>query len=321
MKKLTKFLAVLLCLTMLFAFTACNKEETKTTTAAEVTTQVTETTAAATTTAAETTTVTEEPVDKTVIRLSTTTSVNDSGLLPYLQPYFEKATGYKLEVTSAGTGAAIEKARTGDADCLLVHSKSQEEAYINEGYDEVRVPFMYNYFVIVGPESDPAKVSSADSASAAFKAIADSKSTFISRGDASGTHTKELAIWVAAGLLESAAKGADGNYPVIKADWYQSIGQGMGATLNMAQEKQCYTLSDKATFLAHEDTLKILLERSDEMMNTYSMIAVSPKRFADTNYEGAQKFIEWMQSDEAKQLIAAYGVDQYGEALFYNLEK
>ena len=243
-----------------------------------------------------------------VIRLSTTTSVNDSGLLPYLQPYFEAETGYKLEITSAGTGAAIEKARTGDADCLLVHSKSQEETYIGEGFNEVRVPFMYNYFVIVGPADDPAGVASCDSASAAFAAIAAAKSTFISRGDESGTHTKELSIWKAAG------------YENITDDWYQSIGQGMGATLNVAEEQQAYTLSDKATFLAHEDTLKILLERSDEMKNTYSMIAVTADRYADTNYDGAQAFIEWMTSADAGELIAVYGVEEYGEALFYLLE-
>ncbi|MDO4581415.1 MAG: substrate-binding domain-containing protein [Bacillota bacterium] len=267
----------------------------------------------------------EEPVEEVaapenpVIRLSTTTSVNDSGLLPYLQPYFEAATGYTLEITSAGTGAAIEKARTGDADCLLVHSKSQEEAFIGEGFNEERVSFMYNYFVVVGPEADPAGVSATASAADAFAAIAASGSPFISRGDASGTHTKELGIWVTAGLLESADRDADGNYPLIEADWYQSVGQGMGATLNIADEQQAYTLSDKATFLAHDDSLSILLEQADDMKNTYSMIAVSTDRFADVNYDGALAFIEWMTSEEAAELIAAYGVAEYGEALFYNL--
>lgn len=316
MKQFSRILAVLMCIMMLFAFTACGDNNTpNATTAAE-----TKTTTPVVTTAAEVNT-TPEVQDNKVVRLSTTTSVNDSGLLPYLQPYFEAATGYKLEVTSAGTGAAIEKARKGDADCLLVHSKSQEEAYVGEGYDESRVSFMYNYFVIVGPENDPAGVAKCATAADAFKAIADKKATFISRGDASGTHTKELDLWVKAGLLASAAKDADGKYPVIAGDWYKSIGQGMGAALNMAQEEQCYTLSDKATFLSHKDTLKILLERSDEMKNTYSMIAVTPKRFADTNFAGAKAFIEWMTSAEASKLIAEYGVAEYGEALFYLLEK
>ena len=291
MKKFTKVLAVLMAIMMLFVFAACGETEED-----------------VNTTTAETTTAAENTPENPVIRLSTTTSVNDSGLLPYLQPYFEEATGYKLEVTSAGTGAAIEKGRTGDADCLLVHSKSQEEEFIGEGYNEVRVPFMYNYFVIVGPESDPAKVADCATAADAFKAIADGEYTFISRGDESGTHTAELKIWETAGITP-------------EGEWYKSIGAGMGATLNMAEEEQAYTLSDKATFLAHDNTLKILLERSDEMMNTYSMIAISPDRFEDTNYEGAQAFINWMTSEEAAQLIAEYGVSEYGEALFYILEE
>ena len=132
-----------------------------------------------------------------MIRLSTTTSVNDSGLLPYLQPYFEADSGYKLEITSAGTGAAIEKGKTGDADCLLVHAKSQEEAFVADGYSDARVPFMYNYFVIIGPASDPAGVAKCTTAAEAFKAIAESKAPFISRGDKSGTNTAELNIWKA----------------------------------------------------------------------------------------------------------------------------
>ncbi|NLF79855.1 MAG: solute-binding protein [Clostridia bacterium] len=258
-----------------------------------------------------------------VIRLSTTTSVNDSGLLAYLQPSFEAATGYRLEISSAGTGAAIQAAKDGNADCLLVHSKSQEEAYIADGFGEVRVPFMYNFFVVIGPKDDAANVKEADTAADAFSAIADSGSTFISRGDASGTHTKELGLWVAAGQLESADATADGTLPVIDAPWYLSIGQGMGATLNMAQEKLAYTLSDKATFLANAANLAdldILLERADDMMNTYSMIAVTPERYDDTNYEGAQAFVTWMTSAEAKQLIADFGVAEYGQQLFFNLE-
>jgi tungstate transport system substrate-binding protein len=292
-----KFMIILLAVAMLFAFAACAADEV----------------------IPDETTAPENPV----IRLSTTTSVNDSGLLPYLQPYFEEATGYTLEISSAGTGAAIQAARDGNADCLLVHSKSQEEAYTGEGYGEERVPFMYNYFVVVGPQDDPAGVINMATAADAFKAIADNGSTFISRGDASGTNAKEVAIWVSAGLLASADQDENGSFPVIDASWYQSVGQGMGATLIMANEELAYTLSDKATFLANAANLPdlaILLEKADDMMNTYALIAVTPERYADTNYEGAQAFITWMTSDEAAALIAAYGVEEYSQQLFYVLE-
>ncbi len=242
-----------------------------------------------------------------VIRLSTTTSVNDSGLLPYLQPYFEEDTGYKMEVTSAGTGAAIEKARTGDADCLLVHAKSSEEDFIGEGFGEERLPFMFNYFVIVGPEDDPAGIKDAATAAEAFTAIANSGSKFVSRGDESGTHVKEKNIWKDAGI-----DPAD-------EDWYISIGAGMGQTLTVADEELAYTLSDKATFLAHDNSLSLLKEEADDMKNTYSLIAITPERWEDTNYAGALAFIEWITSPKALDLIDAYGVDTYGEGLFFSI--
>ncbi|MDL2327293.1 substrate-binding domain-containing protein [Ruminococcaceae bacterium OttesenSCG-928-A11] len=246
-----------------------------------------------------------------VIRLSTTTSVNDSGLLPYLQPYFEEDTGYTLEVTSAGTGAAIEKGRTGDADALLVHAKASEEEFISEGYAPERIPFMYNFFVILGPENDPAGVADAANATEAFKAIADGGYTFISRGDDSGTHKAELKIWEAAGIEPNPESDT----------WYVSAGDGMGACINMASEQQAYVLSDKATYLSHElrDSLVILMEESDEMKNTYSMLAISPDKWPDTNIDGANAFIEWMTSDKAKELIDAYGVEEYGEQLFFTM--
>ena len=241
------------------------------------------------------------------IRLSTTTSVNDSGLLPYLQKEFENDTGFVLEVTSAGTGAAIEKGRTGDADCLLVHAKASEEAFIGEGHGEERVPFMYNFFVIVGPPADPAGVASCKTAAEAFQAIAASKKEFISRGDDSGTHKAELNVWKAAKIEPK------GN------DWYVSTGQGMGTSLNIASEKGAYIMTDKATYLAHglRDTMKILIEKSDEMKNTYAMIAVSKKRFDDINVEGADAFIKWMTSSKALEMIDAYGVAEYKEQLFF----
>ncbi|MBQ9001917.1 MAG: substrate-binding domain-containing protein [Eggerthellaceae bacterium] len=245
-----------------------------------------------------------------VIRISTTTSVNDSGLLPYLQPYFEKATGYKWEITSAGTGAAIKKGETGDADALLVHAKASEEEFVNAGNGVERIPFMYNYFVIVGPANDPAGIKDCTTAADAFKKIAESGSTFVSRGDDSGTNKKELQIWEAAGITPTGQ------------DWYVNAGAGMGATLTQAAERQGYTLSDKGTFLSNDakKSLTILLGESEDMKNTYSMIAISPSKWPDTNIDGANAFIDWMTGKEAAELIANYGVSDYGEPLFYLLE-
>jgi tungstate transport system substrate-binding protein len=248
----------------------------------------------------------EEEIMNEVIRLSTTTSVNDSGLMSYLQPYFEADTGYKLEITSAGTGAAIEKGRTGDADCLLVHAKAAEEEFINEGFAEERVPFMFNFFVIVGPEDDPAGVRETTTAVEAFLAIANSGSTFISRGDDSGTHKAEQKIWATA------------DFEPTGADWYISVGAGMGQTLTVADEEMAYTLSDKATYLAHQNTLSLLKEEADELKNTYSMIAITPQRWVDTNYPGALAFVEWMTTEKALDLIDAFGVEEFGEPLFFS---
>ncbi len=185
------------------------------------------------------------------IRLSTTTSVKDSGLLSYLLPAFETAYGYKVEVQSAGTGKAIAAAKAGNADLILVHSKSQEEAFVNdgfgrvvEGFDAERVSFIYNYFVLCGPSADPAGVKTAASVLDAFKAIADGKYKFISRGDGSGTHTKELALWPEAlGITQEADSFKD------YTEWYTSANTGMGACLVMAEEMGAYILTDKATFL------------------------------------------------------------------------
>jgi tungstate transport system substrate-binding protein len=251
---------------------------------------------------------TQPVITNPVIRMSTTTSVNDSGLLPYLQPTFEKETGYKLEVTSAGTGAAIEKARKGDADLLLVHSKSLEDVFVNEGFDEKRISFMYNSYVIVGPRDDPAGVKNTKTAAEAFKAIADKGAKFITRGDNSGTNTAEVNIWKATGIDP---KGKD---------WYVNIGAGMGQALTIASEQQAYTLSDKATFLSTKTQLEILLGESADMKNTYSLIAVSLKRFKDTNYEGALAFINWITSARGQKLISQYGVDKYGQQLFFILK-
>ena len=273
-----KLLAVFLAVFMLFSLAACGGgEEAKT-------------------------------PDNPGIRMSTTTSVNDSGLLPYLLPVFEKATGYTVEVQSAGTGAAIQKAKDGNADLILVHAKASEEAFIEEGYGVERLPFMYNFFVIVGPAEDPAGIKDgAENAAEAFAKISDTESTFISRGDESGTHKAELKIW-------------GENVPdAEKEAWYINAGQGMGACLTMASEKGAYCLTDKATFLSNKDSLnlEILLEKSDDMQNVYSLIECNPEKLDGINTEGAKALIEWMMGSEASELIAEYGKEQYGQALFY----
>ena len=250
------------------------------------------------------------PENKT-IRLSTTTSVNDSGLLPYLLPVFEEKTGYTVEVQSAGTGAALQAAQDGNADLVLVHAKASEEEFIANGFGLERLSFMYNFFVIVGPADDPAGIKDSATAADAFAKIRETESTFISRGDESGTHKAELKIW-----------GED--VPDAEtAKWYVSAGQGMGACLTMAAEQGAYCLTDKATFLAMESKgdLEILLAESDDMKNTYSLIECNPETLDSLNTEGSKALIEWMLGDEASELIKAYGVEKYGEPLFFLIEK
>ncbi len=281
-----KLLALALAVLMLFTLAACggNGDDT-TTTAPSV----------------------ETPENPT-IRMSTTTSVNDSGLLPYLLPVFEAKTGYKVEVQSAGTGAAIQKAMDGNADLILVHAKASEETFIADGYGVERIPFMYNYFVVVGPKDDPAGIAGSENAAAAFAKIEETESKFVSRGDESGTHKAELKIW-------------GENVPDAEADeWYISAGQGMGACLTMANEEGAYCLTDKATFLSNKDSLTgldIILAEGEDMMNTYSVIECNPEKLDGINTEGAKALIEWILSEEASDLIAEYGKEQYGEALFY----
>lgn len=246
-----------------------------------------------------------------VIRMSTTTSVNDSGLLPYLLPVFEKETGYKVEVASAGTGAAIQSAIDGNADLLLIHAKASEEEFIDGGYGVERLPFMYNFFVIAGPADDPAGIRDCANAADAFAKIRESESTFISRGDESGTHKAELKIW------------GDNTPDPANDKWYVSAGQGMGACLTMANEQGAYCLTDKATFLSMADgmNIEIVLAEGEDMKNTYSLIACNPEALEGINTEGANALIDWMLSDEASDLIAKYGVEEYGQSLFFLLDK
>lgn len=246
------------------------------------------------------------------IRLSTTTSVNDSGLLPYLQPYFEEDTGYKLEITSAGTGAAIKKGETGDADLLLVHAKASEEEFINAGYGLERTPFMFNYFVVLGPDSDPAGVKGSTTAADAFTKIMDAQATFVSRGDDSGTNKAELKIWKTVGYTPNPASDS----------WYVSVGSGMGDTITKTAELQGYTMSDKATYLSHQhkNNLTIVLGESEDLKNTYSLVTINPDKVSGVNTEGSQAFVDWMTSAKAQKLISDYGVSDYGEQLFFTID-
>lgn len=244
------------------------------------------------------------------VTLATTTSVYDSGLLDYLIPELKKDTGITLHVISQGSGQAIKTGEAGDADVLLVHSKAAEEKFVEEGYGIERLTFMYNFFVIVGPSGDPAGIKGAASASDAFKKIYEGGHKFISRGDESGTHTKESSIWKAAGIEPS-------------GDGYISAGKGMGDTLRMAGEMQGYTLTDKATFLSikAELDLDMLLGEGPDLRNDYSIIQCNPQKNPGINADGAKTFKDWMLGDKALGLIAQYGADQYGEPLFFVAEK
>ena len=255
----------------------------------------------------------EEPIvpeEPKVLRLTTTTSVNDSGLMEYLRPYLLEEANIEMEIVSMGSGAAIEAGQRGDADVLLVHSPAAEKTFVEEGYGIQRSTFMYNFFVIVGPESDPAGVKDL-SAKDAFIKIRDAKSKFVSRGDNSGTHSKEKAIWKLAEL--------DYDSLSTETDFYISAGTGMGATLTMASEQDAYTLTDLATYLSMQDQLssKVIVSASPDLRNDYSVIVINPDKVTNVDAETAKAFETWMLSESTLKLIAEYGKDTYGEALFF----
>ena len=255
----------------------------------------------------------EEPIvpeEPKVLRLTTTTSVNDSGLMEYLRPYLLEEANIEMEIVSMGSGAAIEAGQRGDADVLLVHSPAAEKTFVEEGYGIQRSTFMYDFFVIVGPESDPAGVKDL-SAKDAFIKIRDAKSKFVSRGDNSGTHSKEKAIWKLAEL--------DYDSLSTETDFYVSAGTGMGATLTMASEQEAYTLTDLATYLSMQDQLssKVIVSASPDLRNDYSVIVINPDKVTNVDAETAKAFETWMLSESTLKLIAEYGKDTYGEALFF----
>ena len=242
------------------------------------------------------------------LTLATTTSTYDSGLLDAILPAFEEESGIKVEVVAVGTGQALALGEQGDADVLLVHARAREDAFMNEGHGIRREDVMYNDFVIVGPEGDPAGVAGMESAPDALAAIAAAESTFVSRGDDSGTHTKEKLIWEQAGIEP-------------EGDWYEAIGQGMGATLTFANEELGYTLSDRATYLSRsvDDEgfeLAILVEGDPVLFNPYGVMAVNPEKSDLINAAAANQFIDWLVSVPVQELIADFGTDKFGSPLF-----
>jgi len=240
------------------------------------------------------------------LTLATTTSTRDSGLLDVLAPTFERKSGIKLKVVAVGSGQALELGRRGDADVLLTHAPDGEVKFMEEGHAARRLPVMHNDFVLVGPATDPADVAGAKSVTDAFTRIARQAAPFVSRGDDSGTHRKERAIWKAAGIKP---KGA----------WYLRAGSGMAAVLRMANEKGAYTLADRGTFLAQQEALDLkILHIGDPLLrNPYAVITVSPEKHPGVNHQAAERFAEFLTFPEVQQVIGKFGVKQYGQPLFY----
>ncbi|MDI9624659.1 MAG: extracellular solute-binding protein [Methanothermobacter sp.] len=251
---------------------------------------------------------------KEILRISTTTSLEDTGLLEELEAKFEKKyPNIDIQIVSGGTGIAIERGKMGDADLLIVHDKEREEEFIKEGYGTERYPFAYNYFYIVGPKDDPANIKGTKRATEAFqkiftKAQRNPQVKFVSRGDNSGTHAKEMKIW-----------NKTGHYTIIKEKpWYIETGSGMADTLKVADEKQAYTITDSGTYLAYKDKLNltVYIKDDNELLNVYSAIPINPKKIKSVNYDAAMKFINFLLSKEGQDIIAKYGKDKYGEPLF-----
>jgi tungstate transport system substrate-binding protein len=239
--------------------------------------------------------------------MATTTSTRDSGLLDVLIPAFEAKSDYIIKSVAVGTGQALEMGIKGEADVLLVHAPSSERPLVEDGTAISRRLVMHNDFVLVGPPADPAGIADAEGAVAALAAIAAEGEIFISRGDESGTHKMEKALWTAAELTPSGNR------------WYQEAGLGMGETLAIASEKQGYTLTDRATYLARKATLDlaILSEGDPVLLNLYHVMEVSSKKFPKVNAKGAKAWADWLLSAEAQAIVAAFGVDKYGEPLFF----
>jgi tungstate transport system substrate-binding protein len=241
------------------------------------------------------------------ITVASTTSTEQSGLFKHLLPTFERKTGTQVRVVALGTGQALDMARRGDADVVLVHAKSAEEKFIAEGYGVKRLPVMYNDFVLIGPKSDPAKVVGGKDITAALKKIKGESATFVSRGDRSGTHMAELALWKQSGIDITAEVGP----------WYRDTGQGMGPALNSASSMNGYILSDRATWLAFKNPgdLTIVVEGDTRLFNQYGVILVNPEKHKHVKREQAQAFIDWVVSADGQKAIADSRIG--GEQLFF----
>lgn len=281
--KAKKYLVLLLSLAMVLAFTACGSKEN------EEAAEPAETETAST------------------LMMATTTSTEDTGLLDYLQPLFKEDTGIDLQWTAVGTGEALKMGEDGQVDVVLVHAKASEEEFVANGFGVERFPVMYNDFVVVGPAEPLEKT---DDVAAFFGALNDQQLPFVSRGDDSGTDKKEKKIWEGLGIDPSSNPN------------YMESGQGMGATLTMANEKQAFCLTDRGTWLKqsqdseNEYSLEIICEGGKELLNQYGVIAVNPEKYPEVNNEAANKFIEWITSEKVQKLIAEFGVEEYGQALF-----
>jgi tungstate transport system substrate-binding protein len=238
--------------------------------------------------------------------LSTTTSTQDSGLLDVLVPMFEKQTGTTVKTISVGTGQALALAAKGEADVCLVHAPDSEKKYVADGLLLNRRLVMHNDFIIVGPTEDPAKIKGLASAADALKRIAEAKATFVSRGDNSGTHQLEMKLWKEAKLEPAGA-------------WYLQAGQGMGATLGIASEKRAYAVTDRGTFLAFQKRVQLvnLVEKDRILLNIYSVLEANAAKFPRVNAAGGKAFADFMVSKEAQDVIKTFGVDKYGEPLFF----
>jgi tungstate transport system substrate-binding protein len=254
---------------------------------------------------------------KQTLMLATTTSLYDTGLLDELQPLFEEQYNAELRMVYAGTGKALEYGKRGDVDVLTIHDRTREDLFVSEGYGINRRCFAYNYFLIVGPESDPAGIKEMTPEDA-FQTIMEkgkenAEVQFVSRGDNSGTHAKEKKVWASAGL----------DYEEVRnfGEWYVEAGAGMGPTLVMANEKSAYTLADIGTFLAFKGDIELvpLVEQGDILLNGYGAIAINPETHPYTNITMANNFINFLMSEEAQQIIAEYGVEEHGRPLFYPL--
>ena len=246
-------------------------------------------------------------VENEEIILSTTTSTQDSGLLDFLIPIFEEDTGYVVKTIAVGTGKALQMGRDGEADVLLVHAKADELQFVEEGHGTERHDVMYNDFVLVGPKNDPLnlKTESPNNISDGLKAIQSNEATFVSRGDDSGTHKKELSIWKAASIEP-------------EGEWYLSAGSGMADVLKITDERQAYTITDRATYLSMRNDLDldIIIEGDENLFNQYGVIPVNPDKGETINHEGALAFMNWLLSEKAQNLIEEFGVDEYGQPLF-----